>query len=819
MEQYYDMTILVLPALGALLLAWASIPRQWNRKTSVALIGALMIVAAFIMAFYKIYISPHEDYKSGFWIFLVAYLLLSGILIYRTWRIERKTIYDTGLKITTPADIVPSTLLVDEAITLKEQDRLNRNKFAEQFARTLLGYRGNSCLIAALHGPWGSGKSSLLNLIENELKNSSTANDYIIVRFNPWNISSLDQLIAVFFHELKVAIEGRQKFNVDSRKIAQLLDIFSGILMVGTLSPVGSQYFAVSAQATSKVSTVIKNNVTKSLVEIKKQLDIELSKTAKRIFILIDDIDRLDEKAARLLFRMIRLNADFTNTTYLLAFSLDVVTKLVEKDQPGYGKQYLEKIIQLPVHIPNIDKAVLQRLLEEQLDIFVNKFDGDKFEKIYKTRWQELNTGGRFFSFFKTIRDIVRYSNGLNLNYSLISNEVNMIDFMAIEGIRIFAPESYDQIRRNKTILTRINTGGALGPKGDTALIEKLLIKIFDPGESDRTETGEIVEAVCKVLFPQLRRIHGWIFSSNSEQEWRQQKLICSKEVFEKYFMLGVPQGELSEEEMKTIIALGDNHLKFADGINELFERKLGKRFLERLEDYIDEVQDENILETILGLFEIEDKIVSEPRGMLQAGADYQAARLLYLLLKKISDKTQRKQTIIDAINKASKIFLPVYLVSLITPYDIKDELGNETMVQLEFTKENSLELHNSCISKIRMAAERSELSKSPHLGMTMYRWRDWGNANEVKEYAEKLVETDEGLIDFLVGIAGEVISSSSGRRVEIRQKDVSAFINIDLIKVRIEQIKDNQWDNLNNIQKEAVDAFLRSMSSDEEVA
>lgn len=812
MEQYYDIVILILPALGALLLAWASIPRVWNRKTCMMLVGALMIVVAFMMDYYKTYIDPREDYKSGFWLFLGCYIPLAVIFSYMTWWRGRKTVSDSGPKITAP-DTDTSTLLVDEPIMLKEQDRLDRNKFAEQFAQTLLGYRGNSCLIAALHGPWGSGKSSLLNLIEDQLKSSSSTDDYIIIRFNPWNISSLDQLITMFFHELKVAIQVRQRFNVDSGKAAKLLDIFSGILMVGTLSPVGSQYFAKGAEAVTKARGFIKNTRTKSLAEIKKQLNEELSKTAKRIFILIDDIDRLDEKAARLLFRMIRLNADFENTTYLLAFDLNVVKDLIKSDQPEHAEEYLEKIIQLPVHIPEIDEAVLQGLLVEELDAFVNKYDGDKFDT---TRWQELLAEGRFFKFFRNIRDIVRYINGLNLNYALISNEVNMVDFMTLESIRIFAPESYDQIRRNKSILTRTRTGGLLEPKEDIATTKAMLEKIFNPGQSNEKETGDIVKDVCKVLFPQLGRIYANFDFSNSQQDWRQQKRICSEEVFEKYFMLGIPKGELSEEEMKTTLALGDDHLKFAEGLDGLFERKLGKRFLERFEDYIGEVRQENILETILGLFEIEERIVLEPKGMLQVGADFQAARLVYLLLKNVPDKTKRKQTIIDAISKTSKIFLPVYFVSLITPDDMKNESRNEARAQLQLSQEDSLELHRLCVSKIKAAAQSGELSKSPHLGVTMYRWLHWGNADEVKEYAKKLVETDEGLIDFLVGITTEVLSSSTGRRANIEQKDISTFIDIELIETRITEINQAEREGLNKTQQEAVDAFLRSMSSNE---
>ena len=810
--QYYDMAILVLPAVGTLLLAWASIPRSWNSKTWVALAGALMILVAFVMAYYKTYVSPREAYESGFWIFLGCYILLTAIYIYVIWRKQRKTVSKPDPRITT-LDTVPSTLLVDEAITLKEQDRLNRNKFADQFAQTLMGHHGDSCLVAALHGPWGSGKSSLLNLIENQLSNSSPTNDYIVIRFNPWNVSNLDQLITMFFHELKVAIGGRQQFNADGRKIAKLLDIFSGILMVSTLSPVGGQYFAVGAEAVKRAGGVIKENRTKSLVEIKRQLDKEISKIAKRIFILVDDIDRLDKDTAKLLFRMIRLNADFRNTTYLLAFELDVVKELVKEDQPEHPGEYLEKIIQLPVHIPDIDDAVLDDLLVQELDVFVNKYNGDKFDE-NKTRWQELLEEGRFFKFFRTIRDIVRYSNGLNLNYALVSGEVNMVDFMALEGIRIFAPKSYDQIRRNKAILTgTTSTAGILKPKEDTELTKQILESIFDPRG---TERGKIVETVCKVLFPQLRRIHGWVSSSSSEQKWRQQKRICSEEVFERYFLLGIPKGELSEEELKAILELGNDHLKFAEALNELFDSQLGKRFLERFEDYVGEVKEEDVLEIILGLFEIEERIVSEPRGRLQAGADYQAARLVYLLLMRIPEKTERKDTIIEAINKTSKIFSPIHFISLATPDSTEDTSRNEARVELQWSEEDSRQLRNLCVSKIRMAAGESKLSKSPHLGVLMYLWLHWGNCDEVKEYVRKLVETDEGVIDFVVGAMHEVWSSSTGYRLDIRQEDISAFIDIELIKTKVAGIKDSELQKLNEAQQEAVDAFLRSMSPNE---
>ncbi len=275
-----------------------------------------------------------------------------------------------------------------------------------------------------------------------------------------------------------------------------------------------------------KASGALKEARNKSLVQVKKELEEKLSKTAKRIFILIDDIDRLDQDATKLLFRMIRLNADFKNTTYLLAFDPKIVEDLLEIEQPKHGKEYLEKIVQLPINIPSIDEAILIEILTQELDKFIGKYEGSRFNK---RLWQELITSGRFFKFFRTIRDVVRYVNGLKLNYALVFNNVNLVDFMALEAMRIFAAESYDLIRRNKSIMTRLETRGILEQNENIEETKKMLSNIFNLEQItglELTETqrrGKIVEAVCRVIFPQLGRIYSnSSYGSSSEQAWRQ---------------------------------------------------------------------------------------------------------------------------------------------------------------------------------------------------------------------------------------------------------------------------------------------------------
>ncbi len=668
-------------------------------------------------------------------------------------------------------------LLVDEPIRTAGQDRLNRKQFATRLAQTLLLHTDPSCLIAALNGPWGSGKSSLLNLIEQDLRaESSATNKILVIRFNPWNISNMDQLTAMFFQELKVAVLDKEVVNKLTDRTVKLLNVFSGVLSVGQLSPVGSQYFALGAEAASKISATINESKDKSVAEIKGQLDELLCKTAKRIFILIDDIDRLDQDSMKLLFRMIRLNADFRNTTYLLAFDTKIVEGLLDAEQPAHGKEYLEKIVQLPISIPSVDEAIIREILCKELDNLVARYGEGKFDA---KLWQAMVTSGGFFKYFRTLRDVVRYTNGLKINYALVSNNVNMVDFMAVEAIRIFAGESHDAIRRNKALLTRLNTDRGLHGQGENIEeTKKVLSRIFDPKQGQQSSSEEarrvdIVEATCRILFPQLDRIYArWTHDARSEQSWRQEKRICAKEIFDNYFLLGIPKGELSDEEMQTILARSNDHLSLKEALDELFERNLGKRFLEIAEDYIRYIPVPNIEEAIISLFEIEDRVVAQPHIMMGMDADLQVARLVYLLLKRLEAPQERKQIIEKAIARSSKVFLPTYSVSLITPDEDDSGSRNMTSQELGFSTEDSHSLQAACVVKIKEYAESGKLSKSPHLGMILFRWLAWGVESEVKEYVSRLVATDEGVLDLLVGFSSEVLSSDTGRRVEINKKN-----------------------------------------------
>jgi len=91
----------------------------------------------------------------------------------------------------------------DRPLTDRQHDRLNRAAFVDRIAGVLRGLPEGSSLIVGIHGPWGDGKTTVLNLLRFEL----SSGDAIVVRdFNPWRLIDDDAMLRGFFTVLAEAI-------------------------------------------------------------------------------------------------------------------------------------------------------------------------------------------------------------------------------------------------------------------------------------------------------------------------------------------------------------------------------------------------------------------------------------------------------------------------------------------------------------------------------------------------------------------------------------------------------------------------------------
>ena len=86
----------------------------------------------------------------------------------------------------------------DQPIKNLTEDLFGRNFFAEAVANAILSYQREDSVSIGLFGEWGSGKTSIINMMVEKIRSISPPNEPIIIKFNTWNFSDQNQLIQQF---------------------------------------------------------------------------------------------------------------------------------------------------------------------------------------------------------------------------------------------------------------------------------------------------------------------------------------------------------------------------------------------------------------------------------------------------------------------------------------------------------------------------------------------------------------------------------------------------------------------------------------------
>lgn len=699
----------------------------------------------------------------------------------------------------------------DKPIQLCSEDSLGREEFARSLCLKILEIQKKDSLVIGLYGQWGSGKTSLINMIIECIEDTSELNDDndkpIIVRFNPWNFSEQNQLIAHFFDQLSSTL-GKGNNSKILKEVGNLLQTYAKILKPLTYFPGLSGIASVSSdlcESFGNASTKSGEFIQKDLNGLKEELSEILEKLDRKIIIIIDDIDRLSQSEIKQVFKLVKIIADFPNTLYILAFDDQVVTKNLNEQSDVSGRDYLNKIVQVSFNIPYVKDYKISKILFNELDRILSTLPesyNKYFDELY---WANIYQSG-FKNFFKNIRDINRFSNSLEFNMSLMhkgeSMEVNPIDFIAIESIRVFCPEFYSFMESRNNLFTYIENR----ENNAKEEIEAALDKVDKSYRSD-------LRSLLFVLFPQMSSIFGNMgYTEKSQSIWNKQLRVCATDYFDAYFTLipGGDEEELSQYELDLILKQIKNSEQFENSLLEYIRNKKIHRVLERLQDYTDDEDRisikyaENIVQV---LFNISDLLPNEPKGMWYlGGAGTDARRIIFQILKRQQETTKNYELLKNTIYHSKGLAGPVGIISS----ESKSQEENK-LIPVDTLKE----LQHFCVSKIKEFGDEGRLINNENFVSILFRWKEWDDSKSWKTYVEKLLSTDEGLIKFVEKFTCEVYSQTLGDYgyktiKKFNYKNLNEFIELQLVKSRLQKIK-----QANNMQyeskKEIIDFFLNN--------
>lgn len=466
----------------------------------------------------------------------------------------------------------------DLPITKSSEDKLNRGTFAKSLAKTIAQYSFPSSFTIGLYGEWGSGKTSLVNMVLEAVEDID--NSAIILRFNPWLCTDPKQLITQFFKQMATAIKLKKP---KAEKAWELIDQYADVFDAANLIPGAGTIIAKIGKIFAKgVNKRVKNR-TKDLQESKTQIVNKMKEENIKIIVSIDDIDRLSEEEIIATFQLVKALADFPNTVYLLTFDYDVVVHALSKVQYGDGKEYLEKIIQVPFEIPAPSRGDIHKALFSKLDSILGEISEERWDK---TMWTELFQFG-LQEYIKSIRDVIRYTNTFLLKYQLLKDETDSVDLLGLTSLQVFEPSLYSKLPSYKDTLCGSDYSYIYQHQKANEEKLKKTVSLLIPDDETITNKNA-ANHILALLFPKTRVATGISYGigrNYSYQNFMINNKIAAPECFDRYFALTLENDAIPTSVIKHLIYESSEN-EFTQEMVRLYQEGKIIRLLEEIKAY-----------------------------------------------------------------------------------------------------------------------------------------------------------------------------------------------------------------------------------------
>ncbi len=292
-----------------------------------------------------------------------------------------------------------ASLPSDHPIRDREDDVLERTSIADALARQVLDLDASAGIVVGVFGPWGSGKTSFINLARDTFERKGVP----VLDFNPWLFSGAEQLVGRFFAELSASMGMKNELKKIAEAFEKYGTAFNAVVGASSSLLAMPQVGAIIKAIKEAVGTA---TLPESVDARRKKIEDALRQHRKRIVVVLDDVDRLSAPEIRETFKLVRLTASFPNLIYIVSCDRLRVEQAL-REQGLSGRDYLEKIIQLPVNLREVPEHLLKRQLfaaiQNALGGIQNPepFDNDVWSDVYRGILRPL---------IRNMRDVRRFA-------------------------------------------------------------------------------------------------------------------------------------------------------------------------------------------------------------------------------------------------------------------------------------------------------------------------------------------------------------------------------------------------------------------------
>lgn len=681
----------------------------------------------------------------------------------------------------------------DKPIQKKDYDLLNRTKFSKQLAKAIISYTETDNFTISLCGRWGTGKTSVLNMVIEEINELtckySEEEKPIIVSFNPWNYSDQAQLTTQFFKTIMSTL-GKNPKNKNLKKIGDALQNYSNILDYAAYIPVAGEYIKLGKSIVSGAGKAISGKASEkeSLETRKEEVSKVLQEQKQKLIVVIDDIDRLTNTQIRLIFQLVNSLAGFPNMIYLLSFDKSVVVRALSEEQKCNGEEYLEKIIQVPFEIPEANKKLIDDAFCNKIaDIILPGADQDTTFNI--EYWQRIFPSC-ISPFVNTMRDVNRIINTYKFKFGLMREETNCIDLLAITTLQICATEIYNWIFNNTSLLTgsTMSTNG-ISINEQKANAEKYLTEF----KEIYAKNPHLMLQVIQNLFPKFSwNTGGYSHDHDDELTLKHNQKLASSDRINRYFNLSLEDIVIDKKQLLQTINNYDSE-QLRKYFESLTKNDTLYDYLSELIAFVSDIPYNRRFMFIEELTELRTKEENrQRRGFLLPTIEIKASNCVFEIFK-INDKKENYQNLTNWIKNVNIKTLPYVCEIVVSLERGYGRIGNSTYSHHKYIEENNIEtIEKEILEKIKELSVQSCLFDIEEVQIIHLLW-NFLDKKSLDDYTKELLKKDENIPKYLWQIASYWHGSDSTDGWTFDEKSFEDYISMEDAFSRISNLKNTK--------------------------
>lgn len=283
---------------------------------------------------------------------------------------------------------------------MNKLDILNRGEFVEQLLNLIKNISGsNSSACFAINGAWGSGKSFVLDILQEELEKiqseSTMMDKFFVIRYNCWKYDYYEEPLIAIVSSLLSSIDEKIRLFPDAKKTREVQGVLkaAGEILLSIGSTALKNKAGVDIQQAYEIIKTGKNDGAEayakeneydiyfSFKKIMEKLSGVLQKLAEEqtVIFLVDELDRcLPEYAVKVLERLHHLTEERNNIITIISIDKEQLMSSIKQifgfDNP---EKYLEKFINFEV---KLDYGIVSEQVVEKYSDYVSMFDKDLFQ-------------------------------------------------------------------------------------------------------------------------------------------------------------------------------------------------------------------------------------------------------------------------------------------------------------------------------------------------------------------------------------------------------------------------------------------------------